>query len=123
MEGPTDHLTRLLLAARDGDGVALERFIAETQGDVWRLCRYLGDAQQADDLAQESEPVLDAAAILVGALVDPVAQDLVDQVAAGGVDLHPFNTGGDGIQGSLAILHYHAGAFLQLEGPGRGAGV
>jgi RNA polymerase sigma-70 factor (ECF subfamily) len=50
----TDHLTRLLLAARDGDRSALERFVAETQGDVWRLCRYLGDAGHADDLAQET---------------------------------------------------------------------
>jgi len=49
-----DHLTRLLVAARDGDRVALERFVAETQADVWRLCRYLGDAQYADDLAQEA---------------------------------------------------------------------
>jgi RNA polymerase sigma-70 factor (ECF subfamily) len=49
-----DHLTRLLIAARDGDRVALERFVAETQADVWRLCRYLGDAQYADDLAQET---------------------------------------------------------------------
>ena len=39
-----DHLTRLLIAARDGDRGALERFVAETQADVWRLCRYLGDA-------------------------------------------------------------------------------
>jgi RNA polymerase sigma-70 factor (ECF subfamily) len=49
-----DHLTNLLLAARDGDRGALERFVAETQGDVWRLCRYLGDAAVADDLAQET---------------------------------------------------------------------
>jgi RNA polymerase sigma-70 factor (ECF subfamily) len=49
-----DHLTRLLIAARDGDRVALERFVAETQADVWRLCRYLGDVQYADDLAQET---------------------------------------------------------------------
>ncbi len=49
-----DHLTRLLIAARDGDRVALERFVAETQADVWRLCRYLGDTQYADDLAQET---------------------------------------------------------------------
>lgn len=49
-----DHLTRLLIAARDGDRVALERFVAETQADVWRLCRYLGDAEYADDLAQET---------------------------------------------------------------------
>jgi hypothetical protein len=49
-----DHLTRLLVAARDGDRVALDRFVAETQADVWRMCRYLGDAQFADDLAQET---------------------------------------------------------------------
>lgn len=49
-----DHLTRLLVAARDGDRIALERFVAETQADVWRMCRYLGDAQYADDLAQET---------------------------------------------------------------------
>ncbi len=49
-----DHLTRLLIAARDGDRVALERFVAETQADVWRMCRYLGDFQYADDLAQET---------------------------------------------------------------------
>ncbi len=49
-----DHLTKLLSAARDGDRRALERFIAETQADVWRVCRYLGDAHDADDLAQET---------------------------------------------------------------------
>lgn len=49
-----EHLTRLLVAARDGDRVALERFVAETQADVWRMCRYLGDVEYADDLAQET---------------------------------------------------------------------
>jgi RNA polymerase sigma-70 factor (ECF subfamily) len=49
-----DRLTSLLVAARDGDRVALERFVAETQADVWRLCRYLGDERAADDLAQET---------------------------------------------------------------------
>lgn len=49
-----DHLTNLLVAARDGDRRALERFVAETQGDVWRICHYLGDPQHADDLAQET---------------------------------------------------------------------
>ncbi len=52
--GLVDHLTRLLIAARDGDRVALERFVAETQADVWRMCRYLGDVEYADDLAQET---------------------------------------------------------------------
>jgi RNA polymerase sigma-70 factor, ECF subfamily len=49
-----DHVTQLLLAARDGNHAALERFIAETQRDVWRMCRYLGDPDTADDLAQET---------------------------------------------------------------------
>jgi RNA polymerase sigma-70 factor (ECF subfamily) len=49
-----DRLTNLLVAARDGDRLALERFVAETQADVWRLCRYLGDERVADDLAQET---------------------------------------------------------------------
>jgi RNA polymerase sigma-70 factor (ECF subfamily) len=49
-----DHLTRLLVAARDGDRAAFERFVAETQADVWRICRYLGDVEYADDLAQET---------------------------------------------------------------------
>jgi RNA polymerase sigma-70 factor, ECF subfamily len=49
-----DHLTRLLMAARDGDRDALEQFVAETQADVWRMCRYLGDVEYADDLAQET---------------------------------------------------------------------
>lgn len=52
--GGVDRLTNLLLAARDGDRDALERFVAETQADVWRLCRYLGDERVADDLAQET---------------------------------------------------------------------
>jgi RNA polymerase sigma-70 factor (ECF subfamily) len=49
-----DHLTNLLVAARDGDQRSLERFVAETQADVWRTCRYLGDREFADDLAQET---------------------------------------------------------------------
>lgn len=48
-----DHLTRLLLTAQQGDATALDRFVAETQAEVWSLCRYLGDARDADDLAQE----------------------------------------------------------------------
>lgn len=49
-----DHLTRLLLDAQRGDRDALERFVAETQHDVMALCRYLGDRDNADDLAQEA---------------------------------------------------------------------
>ncbi|BAN04012.1 sigma-70 family RNA polymerase sigma factor [Ilumatobacter coccineus] len=46
--------TRLLLEAQAGDHDALARFIAATQVEVWNLCRYLGDARDADDLAQET---------------------------------------------------------------------
>jgi RNA polymerase sigma-70 factor (ECF subfamily) len=49
-----DRLSRLAVQARDGDADALNRFVAETQADVWRVCRYLGDPWSADDLAQET---------------------------------------------------------------------
>lgn len=49
-----DALTRLLLDARDGDRDALARFVAETERDVRDVCRYLGDRDDADDLAQET---------------------------------------------------------------------
>lgn len=52
--GGVDRLTRLALAARDGDHEALEAFIGETQTAVWHLCRHLGDPETAEDLAQES---------------------------------------------------------------------
>ncbi len=47
-------MTTLALAARDGDLGALGQFVALTQGDVWRLCAYLGHRNDADDLAQET---------------------------------------------------------------------
>jgi RNA polymerase sigma-70 factor (ECF subfamily) len=49
-----DHLTRLLLDAQAGDRDALEQFVAATHRDVLELCRYLGDRDNADDLAQET---------------------------------------------------------------------
>jgi len=49
-----DQLTALLLAAQRGDRDALERFVAATQRDVVAMCRYLGDHDNADDLAQEA---------------------------------------------------------------------
>jgi len=49
-----DRLTRLLLDAQQGDRIALRQFVAETQHDVATLCRYLGDRDNSDDLAQET---------------------------------------------------------------------
>lgn len=50
----SDEVTRLALAARDGDRVAFAGFVRQTQGDVWRLCAHLVDRQSADDLTQET---------------------------------------------------------------------
>lgn len=49
-----DELTRLLLAARDGDRDALATFVARTQADVHRFCVVLGSAASAEDLSQET---------------------------------------------------------------------
>lgn len=49
-----DRLTRLAIDAQQGDRSALRQFIAETQHDVASICRYLGDRDTADDLAQET---------------------------------------------------------------------
>lgn len=49
-----DRLTKLLLDAQRGDRDALEQFVVETHRDVLDLCRYLGDRDNVDDLAQET---------------------------------------------------------------------
>lgn len=49
-----DELTHLLLAAGEGDRLALHGFIRRTQADVWRFCAHLVDRDAADDLTQET---------------------------------------------------------------------
>lgn len=41
-------------AGRDGDDVALERFVRAVQTDVWRFAAYLTHPDESDDLAQEA---------------------------------------------------------------------
>jgi RNA polymerase sigma-70 factor (ECF subfamily) len=48
-----DELTELLLAARDGDRLALAAVIRATSPEVWRLCRHLTGPDEADDVTQE----------------------------------------------------------------------
>lgn len=48
-----DELSRLLLAGRDGDHVALAAWIRRTQAEVWRFCAHLVDPDEADDLTQD----------------------------------------------------------------------
>lgn len=49
-----DELTRLAIAARDGDREALAQFVRRTQADVWRFCAHAGDRGAVDDLTQET---------------------------------------------------------------------
>src|SRR3954453_18551829 len=49
-----DELTRLFLAARDGDRTALLHAIRTSQPDVWRLAYHLVGADDADDVTQDA---------------------------------------------------------------------
>jgi RNA polymerase sigma-70 factor, ECF subfamily len=49
-----DDTTRLALAARGGDSVALAGLVRHTRPEVWRLCARLVDAGAADDLTQDT---------------------------------------------------------------------
>jgi RNA polymerase sigma-70 factor (ECF subfamily) len=48
-----DELTRLLVAGRDGDRIALGTAIRRAQADVWRLASHLVGREDADDVTQE----------------------------------------------------------------------
>jgi len=48
-----DELTRLLLAARDGDRLALAGAIRASQAEVWRLAAHLAGPAEADDATQD----------------------------------------------------------------------
>ena len=49
-----DPLTRLALAAKDGDRRALDQLVEGSYEQVWRLCARFVDDQCADDLAQDT---------------------------------------------------------------------
>jgi RNA polymerase sigma-70 factor, ECF subfamily len=49
-----DELTRWLLAARDGDRLALAAAIRVSQAEVWRLAAHLVDHDAADDVTQDT---------------------------------------------------------------------
>jgi RNA polymerase sigma-70 factor, ECF subfamily len=48
-----DELTRLLLAARDGDRAALGPFVRASQGEVWRFVAHRVGRDDADDVTQD----------------------------------------------------------------------
>ena len=49
-----DELTRLFLAARDGDRTALLHAVRTSQPDVWRLAYHLVGPDDADDVTQDA---------------------------------------------------------------------
>jgi RNA polymerase sigma-70 factor, ECF subfamily len=49
-----DELTRLFLAARDGDRTALLHAVRTSQADVWRLVVHLVGPADADDVTQDT---------------------------------------------------------------------
>jgi RNA polymerase sigma-70 factor (ECF subfamily) len=49
-----DELTRLFLAARDGDRTSLLHAIRTSQADVWRLAYHLVGPDDADDVTQDA---------------------------------------------------------------------
>jgi RNA polymerase sigma-70 factor (ECF subfamily) len=48
-----DELTRLALAARDGERVALRTFIETSQAEVWRFVAHQVGPDEADDVTQD----------------------------------------------------------------------
>lgn len=61
------------------------------------------------NLQQEAGAVVYAAAVGVGTVVAAVAQELVEQIAVGGVHFHPVEARRQGVLGSEAILLDDAG--------------
>ncbi|MGB2756245.1 MAG: sigma-70 family RNA polymerase sigma factor [Acidimicrobiia bacterium] len=49
-----DSLTRLACAAQAGDKTAMERFVVDSQAEVWRLCARLVGADAADEVTQDT---------------------------------------------------------------------
>jgi hypothetical protein len=69
-------------------------------------------------LQQQPRPVRDRAAVGIAAVVDAVAQELLQQVAVGAVHLHPVEAGGDGVARGRAVVGDDA---RQLVGAQRAA--
>ena len=71
-------------------------------------------------LAQQAEAILDRAAIFVVAKIGAVAQELVDQIAVGGMDLHAVEARQQGIARCGGIVLHHARNFIDPERAGVG---
>ena len=68
-----------------------------------------------DDLDHDARAVLDGAAVAVGALVGLVGEELLQQVAVGGVDLDAVEAGILGAFGGVCVVGDDAGDLFGLE--------
>ena len=70
-------------------------------------------ADGADDFEGEADAVVEAAAVLVGAVVREGREEFVEEIAVGGVDLDEVEAGGEGAMGGGGEVGddlVHAGA-------------
>ena len=67
------------------------------------------------DLEQQSRAVLDRAAMGVGAPVGAGLDELIEQIAVGGVDLDAIEIGGLGVTGRAFILRHDVGHLFDVE--------
>ncbi|MCY1370482.1 hypothetical protein D9M69_575740 [compost metagenome] len=74
-----------------------------------------GFGHGARHFQQKACAVGDAATVVVLAVVASGLEELVDQVAVGGVDLHTVETGGDGVERGVAVVHHDAGYLFGVE--------
>ena len=65
--------------------------------------------------AQQADAIFDCAAIIVGTQIGVVAQELVNQIAIGCVNLHPVKTCGHRIFGGMDIIRNNAWEFGNIE--------
>jgi len=106
-------------ACAEGFGGPVGGGDADQDGEVLRPRR----ADGVDDFEGEADAVFEAAAVLVGAVVGEGREELVEEIAVGGVDFDEVEAGGEGAVGGGGEVGddlVHAGA---VEGGGRGVGV
>ena len=75
------------------------------------------------DFEQKAGAVFDGAAVVVGAVVGGVLQELVEEVAVGAVDFDGVETGLLGVFGAEAEGGDDAWDFREFKGPGRDEGL
>ena len=79
-------------------------------------------AHRFNDLVEEPQAVLEGAAVAVAALVEGGGKEFVQQVAAGGVDVHPIEAGVPAAAGGLREVRHHVVDHGLGHGDGHHAG-